>query len=315
MDAGVLLDAFALLGLEPEATEAQIRTAYRKRSLQLHPDKVKDVPPDVAAERFHQLTVAYEQLMNPATRSDLAQKLHQERARRERHAAFDTRRREMAAELELREQQDRQAKARRAQQARERERRIAALREEGHAMRVDKHEQLLKEWQARAQAVPQKRKAEDEVPPLGPMDTTVLIRFPTEQWSEMGGEALLTEALSTPLAESLSNYGAMTALVVKPPKKRREVSALATFADIVPAWRAVQEGCSLRCTPALLQDAWIGWGESNFKERTTEPARIAYLARQPSDAPEPENLPGMIDSEYEAHTLARLQRAAVQGAA
>ena len=321
MDAGALLDAFALLGLDLEATEAQIRTAYRKRSLQLHPDKVKDVPADVAAERFHQLTVAYEQLLDPATRANLAQKLEQERALRARHAEFDSRRREMAADLEMREQLDRQAKARRAQHAREREQRIAALREEGRAMRIDKHERLLKEWQTRAQAVPQKRKAADDVPPLGPMDTTVLVRFPTEQWDEMGADALLSDALNTPLGTALATYGALTSVVVRPPKKRREVSALATFADIVPAWRAVQEGHTLRCTPALLEGTWIGWAEPNFKERTTEPARIAYLARQPSAAPdappEPETDvgPGLLDAEYEAHTLARLQRAAVQGAA
>ena len=80
------MDAFALVGLELGASEAEIRTAYRKKSLKLHPDKIRDVDPEAAAEKFHQLTIAYEQLLNPSTRADLKQKLEQERARRERHA-------------------------------------------------------------------------------------------------------------------------------------------------------------------------------------------------------------------------------------
>ena len=56
-------DAFKLLGIDERASESQIRTAYRKRSLQFHPDKARDIPPDAAAERFHRLTLAYDCLL------------------------------------------------------------------------------------------------------------------------------------------------------------------------------------------------------------------------------------------------------------
>ncbi|WFD42508.1 hypothetical protein MPSI1_001153 [Malassezia psittaci] len=315
MDAGELLNAFALLGLELGATEAEIRTAYRKRSLQLHPDKVRDVDADVAAEKFNQLTVAYEQLLNPSTRADLAQKLEQERARRERHAEFDTRRRQMAADLEAREQQDRMLKAQQAKYARDRQQRIATLREEGRAMRVDKHEKLLSQWQAQSQAIPQKRKAEVETPSLGAMDTTVLVRFPIEQWNDMGGDALLSDSLNTPLATALSHYGTLSALAVKPPKKKSEVSALATYADIVPAIRAVDEGRALRCTPRLLAETWIAWGESNFKPRSTEPAMAIFLKQesfQPIETDTEAFKTDLLDSKYESYTIARLHKAAMQ---
>lgn len=331
MDAGALLDAFALLGIETDATEAQIRTAYRKRSLQWHPDKVRDLPQDVAADRFHKLSLAYEQLMNPGTRADLAQKMEQERERRARHDAFDSRRKQMAADLEEREAYERQIKAQRERARREHAQRVSALREEGHAMRVDKHEKLLKEWQARqapSSSLPQKRKADDELPPLGPMDTTALLRFPVEQLDEMGGDALFENAQTTPLAAALvTSYGPLATLAVKPPKKRREVSALATFTDIQAASRAVEQGSALRCTHPLLEETWIGWGDANFKARASVPERVAYWQAHPTaprdapsdavPAPAPEATPkaGLLDAEYEAQTLQRLQRAAVSGAA
>ena len=145
-----LQDAFQMLGVAADASEAEIRTAFRKRSLQLHPDKAKDVDPEVAAERFHRLTVAFEELMNPKTRSELAERLQRDRERRARRSAYDDRRREMAADLERREDEERHARLWREQRRREREQAIVALREQGRSMRIDKHEQLLKEWQARS---------------------------------------------------------------------------------------------------------------------------------------------------------------------
>lgn len=327
MEAAALLDAFDLLGLDAAATEAEIRTAYRKRSLQLHPDKARDIPPELAADRFHRLTLAYEQLLDPAVRANLAQKMEHERQRRERHAAFDTRRQQMTADLEAREADDRERRAQREQHARARARTIAMLREEGRAMRIEKHEQMLKAWQAHAQAEPAKRRLDEDTPKkplLGAADAPVLLRFPSTQYDEMGGDALYTMPLASPLAAALATaYGPLTALTVKP-KKRGEVAALATFADIAAAWRAVQDGQQMRCAHPLLGDSWMGWGEPNFKERTSVPAWItswvaqgtapaeADTARAATPAPPTHNA---IDTAYEAQTMARLYRAAHTSAA
>ena len=39
-----LVDPYELLGLKIEATEQEIRTAYRQRSLKVHPDRVRQIP-------------------------------------------------------------------------------------------------------------------------------------------------------------------------------------------------------------------------------------------------------------------------------
>jgi curved DNA-binding protein CbpA len=38
------IDPYLHLGLKPEASEKEIKSAYRKKSLVLHPDKVRSPP-------------------------------------------------------------------------------------------------------------------------------------------------------------------------------------------------------------------------------------------------------------------------------
>jgi curved DNA-binding protein CbpA len=59
-------DYYALLGVPPGATTAQIKSAYRKLAKQYHPD-VNDSPD--AAEKFREITEAYDTLTDPARRS------------------------------------------------------------------------------------------------------------------------------------------------------------------------------------------------------------------------------------------------------
>ncbi|PKI84096.1 hypothetical protein MVES1_002235 [Malassezia vespertilionis] len=315
-----LQDAFELLGIDAEATELQIRTAYRKRSLQLHPDKVRDVPPEIAADRFHRLTLAYEELMDPSKRSAIAEKLQQERARSARHAAFDQRRRDMTADLEAREAHDKTTRMEHAQYTKQRALKIAELREEGRAMRIDKHAQILREWQARMQepatTLPRKRAREDSLPPVGDADTNVLLRFPVDQEEQMLQGLGYKDALSTPLAKALSDaYGALVTLHVRPAKNRREIAVVATFADIDNAWRAVEDGSALRCTHALLEECWMGWSDVHGRVRNDAPPLVTYYKKHgisPADASSTlSKTPGdtKIDPVYEADTLVRLRTA------
>jgi DnaJ-class molecular chaperone len=60
------LDYYALLGVAPGATTAQIKKAYRKLARQHHPDHNLGDPE--AAARFQDITEAYETLTDPERR-------------------------------------------------------------------------------------------------------------------------------------------------------------------------------------------------------------------------------------------------------
>jgi len=58
-------DPYAVLGLEPEASEREIKRAYRKLISQHHPDKLGDVPEELkrrAEERAREINAAYEKI-------------------------------------------------------------------------------------------------------------------------------------------------------------------------------------------------------------------------------------------------------------
>ncbi len=65
MTTTTTIDYYALLGVEPDATTAQIKSAYRKLAKQYHPDVNNSSD---AAERFREITEAYDTLTDPDRR-------------------------------------------------------------------------------------------------------------------------------------------------------------------------------------------------------------------------------------------------------
>eukprot|EP00930_Biecheleria_cincta_P008626 TRINITY_DN110140_c0_g1_i1.p1 TRINITY_DN110140_c0_g1~~TRINITY_DN110140_c0_g1_i1.p1 ORF type:complete len:622 (-),score=90.75 TRINITY_DN110140_c0_g1_i1:37-1902(-) len=59
-------DPYAILGVPPDATDAMIKSAFRKASVRCHPDRNPDDPD--AAEKFRELTKAKEFLLSPLKR-------------------------------------------------------------------------------------------------------------------------------------------------------------------------------------------------------------------------------------------------------
>ncbi len=60
------LDPYAILGVERDATPAQLKSAYRKLAREYHPDRNPDPK---AAERFKEISVAYAVLSDPQKRA------------------------------------------------------------------------------------------------------------------------------------------------------------------------------------------------------------------------------------------------------
>ena len=62
-----MADLYSQLGVKRDASEAEIKKAYRKLAKELHPDKNKDNPK--ASERFSKVTQAYDILTDKAKRA------------------------------------------------------------------------------------------------------------------------------------------------------------------------------------------------------------------------------------------------------
>ncbi|KAK0558695.1 hypothetical protein OC844_004952 [Tilletia horrida] len=122
---------FSALGLKPDASEADIKKAYRKLAVKLHPDKNPHLDPAVAAERFHPIQVAYDALLDPAVRAAASERAKEDVARKERMAQFGAKRKSAAEELEREEERARDKRRREVREAEARESKLARLKEEG----------------------------------------------------------------------------------------------------------------------------------------------------------------------------------------
>ena len=63
------MDYYEVLGLKPGASKQEVATAYRKKSLRVHPDRYKGDDPEAATAEFMRLTTAKEVLLDDKARA------------------------------------------------------------------------------------------------------------------------------------------------------------------------------------------------------------------------------------------------------
>jgi DnaJ family protein C protein 17 len=106
VDPSSFVDAYALLGIERSSTDAEIKSAYRERAREVHPDKN---PSPQAATLFHAIKHASEVLLDKGSRAALDQQLAVRAAEQARVGAMDEARQRLRRELESREAEARAA--------------------------------------------------------------------------------------------------------------------------------------------------------------------------------------------------------------
>ncbi|KOO27625.1 DNAj-like subfamily c member [Chrysochromulina tobinii] len=100
-------DYYAILGLAPGATSEEVRKAYRKRSLDVHPDRYKGEDPDGATAEFLKLTRAKEVLEDDKARAAFENVIKARAMHKEKQGSQDEARKKMREDLEAREEEAR----------------------------------------------------------------------------------------------------------------------------------------------------------------------------------------------------------------
>ncbi|KAI9463028.1 DnaJ-domain-containing protein [Russula earlei] len=253
-------NAYDVVGVGSEATEADIRKAFRQRSLKTHPDRnphLKD-----AARLFHELTQAYELLLDPLRRMALDAKLRIQEARKQRYANFDKKRKTMLEELEAAERADKEAKSADATKRQRFAQEAEQIRDAGRRM-VEERQAELRRRQEEAERAEKSAQEELEPPPLGEHDTTVRLKYPLAKYPHL----TTTDALRDFMTDAFGPVdGSSIVLSIKPPKRAahrppKHATAAVPFKTIAHAHAAV---CASRRADRGLDEfeiAWMGGSE------------------------------------------------------
>ncbi|KAJ3559257.1 hypothetical protein NM688_g450 [Phlebia brevispora] len=288
---------YELLGVGVESTEAEIKTAYRQRSLKVHPDRNRGNPD--AARKFHGLNQAYELLLDPLRRMALDAKIRIQEARKTRFAQYDTKRKNLVEELEERERAFKKARLDKDQKQKQVWRENERIMEEGRILREQREKERIRR-EAEITRAQDRERSELEPPSLGSLDTTVRLKFtlaacPTLTSPESIG-ALLSQFGPTEASEIVIS------LKPAPPKKAKRGTALVPFKQIGDAFASVCASGREKCGLKDVEISWaggkepelIGWlkkmgklGGPNAPSRTASPAPVSASVprNQPSSSP------------------------------
>lgn len=222
------MDLYELLEIQPESTNNEVKTAYRKKALKCHPDKNPDNPD--AAKEFHQLTQILAILTDVVARTAYDKVLKGKKEAAIRHQQLDSKRRKLKEDLEARE---RGSKAKRESDKLKEE--IERLRKEGFRLVEEEAEYLRKNL------FNESNKSETS------SDQHRL----KLKWKAHKSDATNGGYSEEVLTKFLSKYGSISALVLS----RKKGSALVEYSTMRSAQMCINIESGLASNP--LEISWI----------------------------------------------------------
>jgi DnaJ homolog subfamily C member 17 len=313
------VDPYAVLGLAPGVlTDAEIKKAYRKKALVLHPDKRKDSEREVAQREFDALQKAYDILLDPQARKALEDLAKARAATQARFDAQDAKRRKMREDLERRERAAERGKTE-EEEARERlQAELTRLRRDfasrkraydgevrpggdgsvsgpGAAERRDENS---------ASPAQTTRRGEDEKNKSASVVPEHLYRTVKVSWRKDVSHYPVAK-----LRELFSRRGDVVEDVVIREGKKKKGSALVVFAEVAAAKRAAANVNGDRENPLVTTRAAVPpTGEESAKNAASGSAGSPRAARS-SPAPAAGSGGNVSNRDYESVVLDRMRRA------
>ncbi|KAF8551656.1 DnaJ-domain-containing protein [Imleria badia] len=286
---------YELLELLQEATDAEIRTAYRARSLKVHPDRNRNDPH--AAQKFHALTVASTLLLDPLRRLALDAQLRLAAAKKARFSSYDNKRKALVTELEERERAFKKSRLEQQKQKAAREGENDRVKEAGRQMREERERRLEEMAGTKGEEV--RTEADEDgldehaPPPLGPYDTTIRVKFTLSAFPSLG--------TAPALASHLGRFGEIdegaVVLSIKPKKASKKkksaekgaddgaqgegekvVNAVVPFSQIGAAFAVVSSGPTLK--EQGMEVSWVGGSEPPILEWLRDRGELGGKLRQ-----------------------------------
>lgn len=305
------IDFYEILGIPlTETSPTLLRKAFRKQSLKWHPDKNPD---PAAAETFHLLSIAYDVLSDPGTRTAYDNARNARLAKKRRHETYDLNRRRMQEDLERREGHAKRARTNADDAEDAFRRQMSKLQTEG-AMLRHKREEALRTAAKEAEVV-ENSSDEETVKVSGKSRFSELDRTLRVRWKRRNNDAITAAHLRT----LFSRFGQVQDCVVpsdspKPGSKEKKLkTALLVFESIVAAHAAVHTALSSSdedFTP-FKDIAWAGGKEPDTLHNGASP-NITTTPPPQAKAPSFGSFSSAKkteDADYESITLMRMRMA------
>jgi len=219
-------DLYEMLGVNPEGTEKEIASAYRKKALKYHPDK----NPGAAAEAiFLKLSRAYQVLLDPKKKADYDKLQKAKLAKKRRENEMDSKRRKLKEDLESRETKAKTPADLRTEAQKEMEKQIEKLKEEAKAREKTKQEDIdaarkLFEEAEKVEAKPEPVVLDDH--PVGDLDRAAKVKWNNNRLT-------FTEE---DLRRSFSRFGEIDTIAISAKKKNL---AIISYFSVVSTKAAV----------------------------------------------------------------------------